>query len=242
MTKPDSRRPRVGVLLDYVSSGGFSNRPHYALRRAYFDAVWQAGGLPFALPYLPEAGGAYLETMDALVFPGGFYPFPKSVYGEAAPADEAIHPRHAFEVDFMRAAHERDMPTLGICAGMQVMAVLDGATLYPDLKSDPGSPVDHLNGKPAEQTAHGVRLKAGSQLRRIIGRDEIQVNTAHNEAVRKRPGRLLCNAVSEDGLVEGVEDAGRAFWIGVQWHPEFFPTTGEADFKLFKALIKAARG
>ena len=47
---------------------------------------------------------------------------------------------------------------------------------------------------------------------------------------------LLVSAVSGDGLVEGVEDPSRRFFLGVQWHPEYL----DSDTALFEALVEAA--
>ena len=123
-----SNRPTIGILLDYETSGSFSKRPHYALRTAYFDAIWKAGGVPVGIPYIEDAKDAYLDILGGLIVPGGFYDFPPELYGDPA-TGEALHPRYAFERQLMADALDRDLPTLGICAGMQVMAAARGATM-----------------------------------------------------------------------------------------------------------------
>ena len=77
-----SERPTIGVLMDYEAAGSFSKRPHYALRTAYFDAVWRAGGAPIALPYVSGAIHEFLTVCDGVITPGGSYPFPPAWYGE----------------------------------------------------------------------------------------------------------------------------------------------------------------
>jgi len=232
-------RPRIGILLDYESKGSFSKRPHYALRTAYFDAVWKAGGLPFGIPYLENANGDYLDALDGLIVPGGFYPFPPEVYGD--PADgSAVHPRYAFERTLMTEALSRDLPTLGICAGMQVMAVARGATIWRDIKNELDCAVDHLNAKPAEQTAHAVYIESGTRLHTITGQSEIAVNTAHNEALKDIPNGITVTARAPDGIIEAIELPDRRFAIGVQWHPEFFLGDDNPNFQLFVHLIDAA--
>ena len=151
------RRPTIGILLDYEASGSFSSRPHYALRTAYFDAIWHAGGLPVGIPYIEAARGAYLAACEGLIVPGGFYPFPPEIYGDA-PSGEKLHPRYAFERGLMADALDHDVPTLGICAGMQVMAASRGATMYRDIGNELNLDIDHLNERPAEETAHPVDL------------------------------------------------------------------------------------
>jgi len=234
-------RPVIGILLDYQASGSFSKRPHYALRQAYFDAVWRAGGLPVGLPYIVDARDDYLAALGGLIVPGGSYPFPAAHYGRPTPAGETLHPRHAAEAPLAGAAIARDLPFLGICAGMQVLTAVEGATLHFDLRSEVASTIDHLNEKPAEEPAHPVAITPGTLLHRIVGTDSLMVNTAHNEAPKVVPPSLVVNAVAPDGVIEGVERPDRRFCLGVQWHPEFFLEAGDPNLALFKALVEAAR-
>ena len=234
-------RPVVGILLDYQASGSFSKRPHYALRQAYFDAVWRAGGLPVGLPYIAGAEADMLAAIDGLIVPGGFYPFPQVYYGWDIAVADPPHPRHAAEVPLVQAAIERDLPILGICAGMQVIAVLSGATLYRDVMKEFGTLIDHLNEKPAEEYAHAVAITPGTLLHRIVDRDSMMVNTAHREAPKTVPGHLVVSARAPDGVIEGIERPDRKFCLGVQWHPEFFLAEGDPNLALFQALVAAAR-
>ena len=235
-----ARRPIIGVLLDYEAEGSFSKRPHYALRRGYFDAIWAAGGTPVAVPYIDDAAASYVGFCQGFLFPGGTYPFPARLYGDAPIANEALHPRFQFEEQLMRQAVDQDLPVLGVCAGMQVMASLFGGTFYRNLKGTIDSAIDHLNERPAEQTAHGVEIVNGSRLHQVLGGTQFQVNTAHNEALNNRPEGLVVNAIAEDGVIEGIEVPGKRFCLGVQWHPEFFAVEGDPNFNLFKALVDAA--
>lgn len=233
-------RPTIGILLDFEAEGSFSRRPHYAIRTVYFDAVWQAGGLPIAIPYVDDALSSYQQLCDGFLFPGGFYPFPSRLYGEPEQKGETVHPRYEFEEKLMRSVVEDDQPVLGICAGMQVLAGLYGGTFYRNLHQAIDTSVDHLNERPAEQTAHGVKVTAGSVLHDLLGRTDFDVNTAHNEALNNRPDGLSVNAVAPDGVVEGVEVSDKQFCLGVQWHPEFFAVEGDPNFNLFKGLVEAA--
>lgn len=234
-------RPVIGILLDFQERGTFSERPHHALRQAYFDAVWKAGGLPMGLPYLPAATDDYVAACGGLIIPGGFYPFPLALYGEEPDEGEAVHPRHAAEVPLVEAAIARDLPLLGICAGMQVLAAVSGATLIADLKRDYGTLIDHLKARPAEEAAHAVEIAPDTLLRRIVGCDEMLVNSAHNEAPRTVPAAVTVSARAPDGVIEAIERHDRRFCLGVQWHPEFFLDDGDPNLALFQALVEAAR-
>lgn len=229
-------------MLDYQSSGSYSKRPHYAARTAYFEAVHRAGGLPMALPYLDAALDDYLKLCDGLVTPGGEYRFPEDWYGGPPSPEADMPPRARFEIALTRAALDGDVPILGICAGMQVMAGVLGGTFYEDVRIDPGTLIDHLDEKPAEEVAHDVRITAGTLLHRIVGGETMGVNTAHKEALKSLPEGLAINAVAPDGVIEGIEIPGKRFALGVQWHPEFFLDDGSPHLALFRALVDAARG
>lgn len=233
-------RPVIAILLDYQESGTFSARPHYALRRAYFDAVWAAGGMPLGCAYLDEAADEYLNRAQGFILPGGFYPFPAAWYGAAAPPDEVLHPRFAFESRFCRALLDADKPVLGVCAGMQVMGGVLGGLLYHNVMKDPGVALDHLNARPAEEIAHQVKVEPGTRLHQITQTETMGVNTAHSEALRAVPPGAALNATSDDGLIEGIEVPGARFALGVQWHPEFFLNPGDPNRALFEALVEAS--
>ncbi len=235
-----SDRPLIGILLDYVAEGSFSSRPHYALRQGYFDAVEIAGGVPVALPYQSGLMADYLDRLDGVIIPGGFYPFPSPYYGETPAPNEVVHPRVAFETDFANAVLDRDMPVLGICAGLQVLGAALGATLYRDLHDVIETPIDHLNERPAEEIAHDVAITAGTRLHAIVGAETMGVNTAHREALVAIPDGAVINAVAPDGVIEGMEIPSQKFAIAVQWHPEFFKTPGDPNLALFEHLVEAA--
>ena len=222
--------------------GSFSARPHYALRCAYFDAVSRAGGLPIALPYNKETTEDLLSLCNGLVLPGGTYTFPDILYGHETNLNEKIHPRYQFESEFTLRALDAELPMLGICAGMQMIAAAKGATFYSDVRLELPSAIDHLNACPAENTAHRIDITPGTQLRKIIAVDHLEVNTAHKEAIKDNFGNLTISARAPDTVIEGIELPDHPFCIGVQWHPEFFAHKGDPNFKLFTALIRAAKG
>ncbi len=233
-------RPVIAVLMDYEAEGSFSARPHYALRIAYFNAIECAGGTPVAVPYLPGSMDSFLDLAGGVVLPGGFFPFPKHYYGEAPDPNEAIHPRVAFEESFTRTVLDRDVPLLGICAGLQVMGGVMGATMHRDLHDVIDTDIDHLNEKPAEETAHDIAITPGTLLHDITGLDTIGVNTAHREAIDTVPDTVTVNATAPDGTIEGIEIPSKRFALGVQWHPEFFLEHGSPHLALFEALVKSA--
>ena len=234
------QRPVIAVLMDYEAEGSFSSRPHYALRTNYFTAIERAGGVPIAIPYLPGSIEPILSIAQGVLLPGGFYPFPDHYYGDPYNPNNPPHPRNAFEDDFTRIILQHDMPVLGVCAGMQVLGAVMGATLHRDVHAAIETYTDHLNEKPAEEVAHKVTITHGTQLHAIVGSDKIDVNTAHREALNTIPETVSVNALAEDGVIEGIELPAQRFALGVQWHPEFFQDANRTHLALFKALVSAA--
>lgn len=241
MKKSSKKRPLIGLTLDWEKQGTFSKRPYYALRENYFSAVYAAGGLPIALPYLKKALPDYLALVDGIIVPGGNFALDKKWYvasEESFPYKPT--PRLENDVAVIKETLKQDIPLLGICAGMQIMGGIMGGKMTRNVHSYIETPIDHLNETPAEEYAHEVRLKAKTLLHKIIGKEKIKVNTAHTEALVELPRSVQVNAVASDGVIEGIELPSKRFAIGVQWHPEFFARSGAADFILLKAFIEAA--
>ncbi|MBL8672612.1 MAG: gamma-glutamyl-gamma-aminobutyrate hydrolase family protein [Alphaproteobacteria bacterium] len=232
-----AKRPLIGVTLDYQESGSFSKRPHHALRCAYFDAIVAAGGLPAAIPYQSSVMADYLDRLDGLVVPGGTFAFPDEWYVDTGERPYKPSPRLAFDMAIIDAALRRDMPVLGICAGMQELAAHAGAKMVRNVHAMNGKSIDHLNERPAEEFAHEVAVAPGNRLASIVGAGALPVNTAHVEAVVEPPADLRVTALAPDGVIEAIELPRHRFAIGVQWHPEFFREKGSPHRALFEALV-----
>jgi putative glutamine amidotransferase len=234
--------PLNGITLDYQESGSFSKRPHYAVRTAYFEAVAAAGGLPIGIPHDRESLSRYLALVDGLVVPGGGFATPEAWYVDPdEPKAYADSPRAAFDIAVIEQALARDLPLLGICAGMQELACVAGAKMTRNVHKFHATPVDHKNGKP-EAFAHDVTVESGTRLAEIVGSGRLMVNTAHVEAIVSVKPPVRISARSSDGVVEAIELPQHRFAIGVQWHPEFFIAEAGPHLALFQALVAAARG
>ncbi len=203
---------------------------------AYVDSVTAAGGLPVLLPpgeLTAEQADAIVARLDGLVLAGGADLQP-AVYGrEPDPATAGTRAdRDAAELALLAAADRRDLPVLGVCRGAQVMAAAAGGWLIQHLPDVVGS--DRHRTQLGHYDWHDARFKPGSRVAAILG-ERLQVNSSHHQAVGDA-GSLTVTGWADDGTVEVVEDEGRSFKLGVQWHPEVTP-----DKRLFQALTDAAR-
>lgn len=233
-------RPVIGITLDSEEPGGYSNLPWYALRENYADAVTAAGGLPLPLPHEPDRAEDYLNLIDGLVITGGAFDVDPSLFGagDRHPTVITKDRRTAFELAVTRGALERDMPVLGICGGQQLLHVVLGGELIQHIPDEVPEALAHEQPNPRDEPGHGVAVKPGTLLHRIVGRDSLEVNSAHHQAAKGEPEGVVINAVAPDGVIEGIEATGKSFCLGVQWHPEYGVSAG--DSAIFDAFVKAA--
>ena len=235
-----SKRPMIGVTLDSEAPGsGYSAYPWYALRENYMDSIADAGGLPVALAHHAQLADDLLARLDALVVTGGAFDVDPELYGGGA-AHQTVSlkaARTAAELALLRAALARDLPTLGICGGQQLLAVALGGSLVQHIPDELPDALPHEQPNPRHQAGHAITVLPGTVLHRIVGTETMQVNSSHHQAVRD-PGTARVNARAPDGVIEGIEDPGRRFCLGLQWHPEFLIDPG--DGRIFAALVEAA--
>ena len=235
-------QPVIGLTLDHEPPGGYSKtHPWYALRENYCSAVSAAGGLPILLPHEPERAEAYLALIDGLVVTGGAFDVDPALFGAASRHASVTTKdrRTAFELAVTRGAIERDKPVLGICGGQQLLNVALGGTLIQHIPDEVPGALAHEQPNPRTEPGHSVRIAAGTLLHRVTGAAEQPVNSAHHQAVKDPAPGLVVDAEAPDGVIEGIEDPRRRFCIGVQWHPEYLLSDGDA--RLFAAFIAAAR-
>jgi putative glutamine amidotransferase len=230
---------RVGLTLDAEEAGGYSTYPWYALRANYAQAVADAGAVPLALPHLPGQADAMLDAIDALIVTGGAFDVSPALYGvtETHTTVTLKQGRTTAELALLRGAISRGMPVLGICGGMQLLAVALGGTLIQHIPDSVADALPHEQPNPRHESGHDVRIAPNTRLHAIVGAPRMAVNSSHHQAVREA-GRGIVNALASDGVIEGIEDPAAAFCIGVQWHPEFHIDQG--DRRLFAALVAAA--
>jgi putative glutamine amidotransferase len=213
---------------------GVWQQPADLLPSQYADAVTATGGLPVLLPPVSGVGAAdeVVARLDGLVVTGGADVDPARYGAEPHPRTAAWRPdRDAWETALLDAAAAVQLPVLGVCRGMQLMAVHAGGVLdqhTPDL-------VGHEEHSPGgdEFGSVAVRTTAGSRLAGLVG-ETLDVRCHHHQSVRSHPG-FSGVARADDGTLEAMEAPGERFCLAVQWHPET-----AADVGLLAGLVRAA--
>lgn len=236
------RRPLIGITTYHREREG---RPRFTLPDAYVNAVRAAGGIPVLLPPGEEAPEEILPRLDGLVLAGGGDLDPRRFAGVAHPSVYFVCPeRDAFEIALVGAALARELPTLAVCRGAQVLNVALGGDVHVHLEDVVGSEVPHRASQDAH-VHHPVALEPGSRLAELFGREDLPaVPSWHHQAVRRLGEGLRPVAFAPDGTVEALEIPEAPFLAAVQWHPELEIGPGSPQRLLFAALVRdaAARG
>ena len=233
-----SARPVIGVTsyVEPVGRGDWVDQPSTVLPHNYVEHLERAGAIAVVLPPRLDADedlvSAVLARLDGVVIAGGADVDPDRYAAVPHASLQAPRPdRDTFEIAVARVTARTRLPLLGICRGMQVMAVAAGGTLEQHVPDRVGH-TSH-SPSPGVYASHHVSVVEGTRLASVLGTDLLDVPTYHHQAVATHPG-YAASAWHEDGTLEAMEDAAHPFRLAVQWHPE----AGE-DGRLFDALVKA---
>lgn len=227
-------KPVVGITT-YAEQArwGVWDAPTALIPMSYVNAIQQAGGRPLLVPPAEDAIDETLDALDGLLFSGGSDIDPLFYGADKHPSVDGTRPdRDRAELALMEAAFARELPVLAVCRGMEVMNVARGGDIVQHLPDIVGHE-DHKH-TPGVFGDHEVDVKSESRLGSLLG-DRAPVKSHHHQGVGRLGDGLVESAWAEDGTIEGIEDPGRRFALGVLWHPE----QGE-DFALFRALVEEA--
>lgn len=231
------------TVADHDDAGDAA--PIHLINARYADGVRRAGGIPMLISASAneEQRATAFETMDGLLLSGGADIDPAR-YNEPIDGAIGIEPaRDALEWAALDAADRRGVPVFGICRGLQFLNVHRGGSLLQHVEGQVGA------AYPASPAlSHPLDVQGGTKLAQILGdgTTPLAVNSYHHQAVspeRLAPSlRASAFADSPRGiLVEGLEEPGARFVLGVQCHPERTESSPAELERVWAAFVAAAR-
>ncbi len=217
------------------------DRGRFHLPTEYVEAVRRAGGLAWLIPPGEARAAELFEHLDGLCLAGGGDIDPELYGGSRHPTLYGLdRGRDETELALVRAALERELPTLGICRGCQLVNVALGGTLIEHLPDVVGERIAH-RGPDRSSVPHAVELAPGSRIASIVGRGAAPPLSSHHQAIRDVARGLEIVARAPDGTIEAVEVRGQRFFVAVQWHPEESAGDDPDQQRIFDAFVDAAR-
>ena len=208
------------------------------LSHGYFQSVVAAGGVPMIIPPVEDANTLVntLDRIDALILSGGGDINPLFGGDEPSPRLRGINQKRDLpELMITRLAYNRQIPILGICRGIQALAVALGGKVAQDISIQAN--VKHSQDADRAEQTHSIKIAEDSILHSLYGEEKIYVNSFHHQAVKDAGDKFRVVAKSSDGIIEAMESSEYKSIIGVQWHPECL----EDGMPLFRWLVEEAK-
>ena len=225
------RQPLIGITGNYEDLT-------CKLGRGYYQSVVAAGGVPVIIPPVDDTDTIVntLSHIDALILSGGGDINPLFAGDEPSPRLRGINQeRDLPELMITRLAYNRQIPILGICRGIQTLAVALGGKVAQDITIQAN--IKHSQDADRSEQTHSVKVTADSTLYKIYGQEKLYVNSFHHQAVKDPGDKFRVVAKSPDGFIEAMESSEFKSILGVQWHPECF----EEGLPLFRWLVEEAK-
>lgn len=254
-TYPEAKRqPIIGITTNFTEGDA-------TLRDVYYKQIVKAGGTPVLIPPVADKEVLVntLTHLDGLLLTGGGDINPLWMGEEPSTHLHNINAeRDLAELMLTRLAFNRQIPILGICRGIQTLAVALGGTVQQDIYEDylrtdeavgkklskdkvvttlHSATLKHSQDADRGEATHSVTLEKGSILRALYKEERIFVNSFHHQAVKTAGDRFRATAFSSDGVIEAIESREFKSVMGVQWHPEWM---GDEGGKLFGWLATQA--
>ena len=236
-------KPLIGINMDYRAT----RKEHDALSfvaAGYYDGIIASGGIPVILPPIADEEdlSRLLDMLDGVVLVGGSDLDPRR---DGYIPHPSVRPMEARREDFdrmlARQVCARHMPVLGIGAGMQLLNITEGGTLFLHIPEDLPKAIPHKDPlDPAHR--HGLEIVPGTVMERVYGDGELRVNSMHHMAIDDVAESFRVSARAPDGVVEAIESADDSWVaIGTQFHPEA-GSASALDVKIFEEFIIGITG
>ena len=226
------RKPVIGLTCNY---GELACK----LNEGYYKSIWRAGGVPVIIPPIADTDVLIntLEHIDGLLLTGGADFNPLYAGEEPSPRLGGINAeRDLPELLITQLAYNRQIPMLGICRGIQTLAMALGGKVQQDI-SDVAQ-IRHSQDADRSEPTHSVTVEPDSTLFNIYNKEKLFVNSFHHQAVSDSGERFRVTARSADGIIEAIESREYKSIIGVQWHPECM--SAEDGSPIFSWLVRQA--
>ena len=223
-------QPFIGITANYEGIDA-------TLRDRYYKQVVKAGGIPVIIPPVADKNVLVntLQHLDGLILTGGGDHNPLWMNEEPSPRLHNINQeRDLAELMLTRLAFNRQIPMLGICRGIQTLAIALGGKVCQDISAK----IKHSQDADRSEPTHSVGIVKDSALYEIYGKEQIFVNSFHHQAVSDTGSRFRIIAKSADGIIEAMESNEYKSILGVQWHPEWLEEEG---LKIFQWLVDKSR-
>lgn len=234
-------RPVIGITANYENIDA-------TLRDRYYKQIIAAGGVPVIIPPVNDAEVIIntLDRIDGIVLSGGGDYNPLWCGEDPEPGLHNINAeRDAAELLTVRLAYNRQIPMLGICRGIQTLAMALGGHVCQDFTSS----IKHSQDADRSEPTHRVIVAPRTMLHSVFashpdvnsdasGNLTLMVNSFHHQAVDKPGNRFVVSARSYDGIIEAVESSEYKAIMGVQWHPEWM---NEDGLPLFRWIVGKAK-
>ncbi len=249
---PESdRRPVIGITANYADGDA-------TLRDRYYKQVVAAGGVPVIIPPVADSDVIIntLDGIDGLLLTGGGDYNPLWAGEQPSPLLHGINAeRDLPELLITRLAYNRQIPMLGICRGIQTLAMALGGEVAQDISIlGVEDIIKHSQDGDRSEATHVVNIVPGTTLHKIytssplhssLQKDSslftlhsslLPVNSFHHQAVSNPGKHFRVSATSPDGVIEAMESSEEKPILGVQWHPEWL----ENGLPLFQWLVSEA--
>ena len=226
------RRPVIGITGNY---GDLTCK----LGEGYYKQVVAAGGVPLIIPPVADAAvlTSILEKVDAVLLSGGADINPLYQGEDPIPQLGGINSeRDLPELLLARMAFHRQLPMLGICRGIQTLAMALGGKVAQHISTN----IKHSQDADRSEPTHSVSIEKDSTLYNIYSGNQsptLYVNSFHHQAVSEPGEHFRVVAKANDGVIEAIESVEFKPILGVQWHPECM---GESGLPLFRWLVDEA--